>query len=247
MYNGRFFIRQQTYICGDFLEILQYPIYQKAGKRRRKCKPSSAIQARLNQKNREMRLIRLIHTNFTEDDIALHLTYREAQDPENAKKAITNFIRKLKRRMSRAGIELKYVLTTEKGKRRGRIHHHLIINGGLDRDEIEKLWGHGFSNTKRLQFGEDGVSGLAVYMVKSRFTYKAWSASRNLIQPEPIEKDGAVTLKEMEYAATAIENRNEYAYFEGLYPEYELAYAIYSKNEVNSGDYIYAMMRKRKR
>lgn len=245
MYKGRYFIRQQSYICGDYMEILQYPVFQKAGKRRSRCKPTSEIQRRLNQKNREMRLIRLIHTNFTEEDMALHLTYRDNPSEKTAKKAITSFLRRLKRKMAKKGIKLKYILTTEKGKKTGRVHHHLIINGGLDRDEIERLWGNGLANSKRLQFGPDGVSGLAVYMTKRDFTYKAWSASKNLKRPEPTVKDGAVTANEMERAVNAIESKNEHSYFEGIYAGYELTHAQYSKNAVNRGDYIYAMMRKK--
>ena len=32
-----------------------------------------------------------------------------------------------------AGLELKYVYTTEYGRKSGRVHHHLVINGGIDR------------------------------------------------------------------------------------------------------------------
>lgn len=76
MYQGRTFIRESVYVCGNYMDADIYPVFQKPGRRRSRCKPTSEIQRRLNQKNAEKRLTRLVHTNFTEDDIALHLTYR---------------------------------------------------------------------------------------------------------------------------------------------------------------------------
>ena len=246
MYKGRFFIRQQLWLCGDYMEISTYPVWQKAGRRRKKCRPTSAVQERLNRKNREMRLTRLIHMNFTESDIAVHLTYSDKVDQEEARRHITNFTARLKRRMAKAGLELRYILVTEAGKRSGRIHHHLIINGGLDRDEIEKLWGKGWANTKRLQFGDDGVSSLARYMVKGGVGYKAWSASRNLSKPEPVETDGGITMGDIEEQTDAIDHKRQYEYFESVYPEFELVESEYSKNSVNRGTYIYVMMKRKK-
>lgn len=75
MYQGRTFIRESVYVCGNYMDADIYPVFQKPGHRRSRCKPTSEIQRRLNQKNAEKRLTRLVHTNFTEDDIALHLTY----------------------------------------------------------------------------------------------------------------------------------------------------------------------------
>lgn len=245
MYKGRYFIRQRKYISGQYMEVMTYPVFQKAGLRRNKCGPTSEMQRRLNQKNREMRLTRLIHTNFTEKDIALTLTYKIKVTDEQAQKEITNYIRRLKRAMKKTGYELKYILTTEKGKTTGRIHHHLIINGGLSRDYTEKLWRNGYANSKRLQFEDDGVTALAHYMIKGGINYKAWSSSRNLMQPTVIEKDGEITVAGIEIMADNIEKKNGHSYYEELYPEYELIEAQCYKNNLNKGIYVYAMMRKK--
>ena len=53
MYKGRYFVRQTMYVCGDYMDADIYPVYQPAGKRRKKCRPTSKIQERLNQKNAE--------------------------------------------------------------------------------------------------------------------------------------------------------------------------------------------------
>ena len=250
MYKGRFFFRESVYLCGDYMDADIYPVYQPAGKRRKKCKPTKEIQKRLNQRNAEKKLTRLIHNNFTEKDLALHLTYKKGEHPEfeeEAQRDLYNFIRRLKRRYSRRGIELKYISCTEYGKRGGRVHHHLVVSGGVERDEIEHLWGKGFANTKRLQFDEDeGIAALAHYMTKERHFYKRWNQSRNLDIPQPYVRDGYVTATKMDELQTVIENKRAWAYFEEQYPDYELVGADSVINGINHGAYIHYEMRKRK-
>ena len=247
MYKGRWFIRESVYICGDYMDADIYPVFQPAGKRRRKCNPTSEIQAKLNQRNAEKKITRLVHNNFTEEDIALHLTYDEVNKPESreaAQKDLYNFIRRLKRRYAKAGLELKYISCTECGKVNGRVHHHMFITGGCDRDEIEKLWGKGYANSKRLQFGEDGVCGLARYVIKDRDAYKRWNQSRNLDIPEAQVRDGAVTSGDVAAMAYAIESKGAWEYFAERYPGFELTDAAVDINEVNRGMYIRVDMRK---
>lgn len=247
MYKGRFFNRETVYVCGDYIDGDIYPVFQRPGIRRKRCKPTKEIQARLNQKNAEKKLTRLVHTNFTEKDLALHLTYRRGSEPADeleAKKDLQNFIRRLKRLYTRFGLELKYISCTEIGIRGGRVHHHLIITGGMDRDRIEQLWGKGFANSKRLQFGEDGVTGLARYMVKDKHFYKRWNQSRNLIIPEPQKRDGSVHLDELEDLAEAIECGAGREWFENRYPGFELVEARAYRNNTNRGVYVSFSMRR---
>lgn len=248
MYKGRTFNRSVVNVCGGYLDGDIYPVFQPPGKRRDRCRPTSEIQKRLNQRNAEKKLTRLIHNNFGEDDVALHLTFRKGEEPEDldaAKRELKNYLKRLRRLYRKQGLEMKYISVVEYGKRGGRIHYHLILTGGVDRDELEKLWGHGYANSKRLQFGEDGVSGLARYITKDRVTYKRWSGSRNLKQPEPQVKDGAVTMADVEEMRDAIDSRNAHAYFERLYPGFELTEAACTQNGVNRGWYIHFEMRRK--
>ena len=250
MYQGRYFTRSSVNVCGDYMDGDIYPVYQAAGKRRKKCRPTSEVQEKLNQRNAEKRLTRLVHNNFSEEDIALHVTYRNGEYPESPEAAardLKNYIRRLKRKYKKAGLDMKYVSCTEYGKKSGRVHHHLIISGGLDRDELEKTWGKGFANSKRLQFGEDGVTGLTHYMVKDGIFYKRWNGSRNLVQPEPIVKDNEFNMGDVEDMREAIETKNGHAYFEALYPDYELIEASCTQNGVNRGWYIHFEMRKKRK
>ena len=78
----------------------------------------------------------------------------------------------------------------DRGKRGGRYHHHITVNGGIDRDTLESMWEYGYANSRRLQFTEDGLAGLGNYIVKSPVGGKAWTASKNLVDPEPRTRDG---------------------------------------------------------
>lgn len=246
MYKGRYFVRQTMYVCGDYMDADIYPVYQPAGKRRKKCRPTSKIQERLNQKNAEKKITRLVHMNFTQKDVALHLTYTNAPETaEQAQKDLYNFIRRVKRLRKKMGLPaLKYVSCTEFGKKTGRVHHHLILSGGVDRDTLEELWGKGYANSKRLQFHEDGVTGLAHYIVKEKEFYKRWNQSRNLEQPVPVVKDRGITVDQVAEMEEAIENKRAYEYFETMWPDYALNEATFTKNAVNMGNYIHIEMRR---
>lgn len=250
MYKGKSFNREQVYICGDYLDGDIYPIFQPPGKRKKKCKPTSAIQERLNQRNAEKKLTRLIHNNFDENDIALHMTYRPGEEPESeegAQRDVRNFLRRLKRRYAKLGIELKYISCTEYGKRNGRVHHHLILSGGLSRDEIEQLWGKGYANSKRLQFSDDGVSGLAHYIAKDKHFYRRWNQSRNLLVPEPAQYDGRLSMGDIEDITEQIDLDGGQRWFTELYPDFELVDAWWCRNNINRGAYIHFEARRRRR
>ena len=48
--------RQKKYHCGEYLEVVIYPVYAKAKGRGKRCKPTSEIQKRLNQRHAEGKL-----------------------------------------------------------------------------------------------------------------------------------------------------------------------------------------------
>ena len=132
---------------------------------------------------------------------------------------------------------------TERGKRGGRYHHHFTIHveKGIDRDVLEQLWtkteGHGYANTKRLQFTEEGLEGLGKYISKSPIGYRAWTASRNLIDPPPKTRDGRISGRK---ARELAENIQDGTRFEKLYPGYLRTKAETWHNDVNGGCYLFA-------
>lgn len=245
--QGRWFIREQVYVCGDLLTADIYPVFQPAGVRRKKCRPTRNVQRRLNEKNARLRFRRLLLMNFTEEDIVLHLTYAEAPDAEQAKKDIVNFLARVARKRKKAGLPpMKYMRRMEYGRKSGRIHHHVILSGGLDRDELEQCWGLGFADAKRLQLSYDEGASLARYMTKDGGAeYRRWSCSKNMTRPEPAVFDGRIGQRELRQMENAIETRNHKALFEGLYPDFWLETAEAYQNEINKGSYIHVEMRRR--
>lgn len=234
--------RENKIYCGNYLEVNIYPVYPTGKSRRKKNKPTSEVQKTLNQHNAENKLIRLLHTNFDERDLEIHLTYDENHvpaDEEQAKKDIQNFLRRVKRYRKKNNLdELKYISVTEKGSS-GRLHHHVTLNGGIDRDILEQLWGKGYANTKRLQFNKTGLVGLGRYIVKDPVFSKRWNASRNLKKPKERTNDSRITRKKAKELSRESENRVPY---EKLYPDYYFAECKSFYNDFNGGYYLSVRM-----
>ena len=163
--------REKKYTCGEYLDVYIYPVFETGklgGGKRAKKKPSTEAQKKLNQRHREEKLVRLLHANFTPEDLEIHLTYKGEQpgSDEEAARNLRNYIRRIQRLRKKMGLPpLKYIAVTERGKRGGRYHHHITVNGGIDRDTLESMWEYGYANSRRLQFTEDGLAGLGNYIV----------------------------------------------------------------------------------
>ena len=229
--------RETKYYCGDFLDVDVFPTFKKQRQRGERHKPTSEVQAKLNHSNAVRKLERLIHCNFTSADYALHLTYTDEHlphDTETAQKDVQKFLRRVRRWYKLQDKELKYICVTEKGTKSERVHHHLILNGGVDRSELESLWRLGYANSKRLQFTKTGVSGLAHYITKQPLLFKRWSASRNLTKPivrtnnNKYSRKRARELFEFNFSTESIER---------FYPGYFLSEVCPVLNVVNGGYY----------
>ena len=244
--------REKKIYSGKILEVDIYPIsiQERKQKRKKKEKESLPKQKNLNDKNAKKHLIRLINTNFTDKDLAVHLTYDNKSLPsseEEARKDVTNFLRRLKHYRKKNNLEdLKYIAVVEyrgqvEGKNPIRIHHHLIINS-MDRDKVEELWGKGRANADRLKEDEYGYEALGRYITKDPKGSKRWTQSRNLKQPTIKVNDFKIKKKIANEMVRAPEDR---AYFEKLYPGYIFTECKANTNDVLGGTYINIKMRKR--
>ena len=243
--------REKKYVCGSFLDVYIYPVYPQtvrpSGRRRRKRGPSRDVQQKLNQRHSTEKLARLAHANFTEKDLALELDYAiNPPDAEAARKDLQKFLRKVRYRYKKLGIELKYLWVMEVTKK-GRYHFHLILSGGMDRDDLEQLWGHGWANTKRLQFDEHGLTALSHYMAKphrredeTRLTYRAYNGSKNLIDPEPKINDSKIRSRKR---AAELADMDWNTWHE-IYPEYEVADLHPFHSDEYGSVYIFARLRR---
>lgn len=160
----------------------EYDPFPKRNSRERTGKISEPKQKLLNDKNAIRYLYQLIKANFNENDLRLDLTYKNKYLPKSEKDAVTairNYLQRVDRQRAKAGLsKAKYIVITEYGKKHRRIHHHVLISGGLDRDMMESLWcdrkrrgkdereSLGYANCDRLQFESEGIKGLMIYITK---------------------------------------------------------------------------------
>lgn len=240
----RSFYRETRYECGDYMEVNIYPVYSKAPCRRKKAKPTSETQQKLNDINAENKLVRIANANFKTGDLKVELTYSPSHlpaDDEEADKELKNFLRRVKRYRQKRGMsELKWIAVTEKGKRSGRYHHHLIMSGDINLFDLVQLWGRGIVGTDILIFDENGIASLAKYMMKQAREFmgkKRYSRSRNLIDPPAKQRDNRFSKRMIQELAKDTENRAEY---EKLYEGYLFSCANVVYNEANGGVYIHA-------
>lgn len=163
-------------------------------------------QQRINGRNAQKRLMRLICANFSKENGDLFVTYthgRELTEAEAAREE-RNLMARLERLRAKKGLsELKRICVTEK---QGRWHHHVIMNGGLTLEELKEVWG----DRGRMQLSplDDTYTyeDLSRYLTtehkppkgkpeadsvkEPRRKYaRRWHASRNLRQPEEKKKE----------------------------------------------------------
>lgn len=135
---------------------------------------------------------------------------------EEAEREVTNYLRRVQYRRQKEGLPpLKYMLVTAYTTKRNsekpvRIHHHIIMSGGLDRDVVEELWRKrkrkgqkkgdriGFCNADRLQSDENGIAALCTYLVKQSGGKKRWTSSHNLERPYSRTNDGKYNHRQIE-------------------------------------------------
>lgn len=204
------FIREKKVRFGEnFLDVDLYEmddgqitVNKKA--KRKHITPPHIIAA--NDRHSRNNLRQLIVHNFGAGDYYLTPTYAGKSPPlEEAQRQCANFFTRLKRLYSRYGIEFRGIYVTEGGRPKEdgthtRVHHHIVINGGVPREEIEKCWQgrqskdaetrRGFCNTAVIytEDGDRGCERIAEYMAKSRTKGQGkglhrWNGTRNLKRP----------------------------------------------------------------
>ena len=243
------FIREKRIYCGkEWLEVDIVPVTNMPEAGKGKTKESSQAQKNLNDKRSKRRFVQIANANFGEDDLHISATYNEEHLPmtlKEAEKNVHNYLDRVKRRMKRVtGQDLKYMLVTEytpdeeDEDKAVRIHHHIIINGGLNRDDLELMWSTtrinwnkandreyrkkidyiGFVNCDRLQPNENGIEGLVNYINKRKKGCKKWSTSMNLEKPKEKKNDHKYSFRKLRELAKTPEDKEVWR---KQYPGYE--------------------------
>ncbi len=182
--------------AGNTLIIEKYyaPRWHKKGiTRSANRKKTTEAQEKCNQRKAERKVTILLNANFHPGDWHLVLDYTQEHRPETTRQARKNmkpFMEKLRRIYRKAGMEVKYVVAVEFGKK-GGLHHHLIINSLPEAMEAIRIrWPFGRVHFNLLDdTGE--YSKLASYILKNRKYWKEaggkgkqYSRSLNLFEPE---------------------------------------------------------------
>lgn len=236
---------------GDQLELEIYPEFtrKQAGRI-----PTEAMRARnqkarqnLNERNSRKMCERVINANFTNQDIWATFTYDEDHVPASMDEAVRNmqnYIRRLNAHRKKAGLpNARYVYTTEVSEK-GRYHHHIVLDGDMSMDDVERIWTKGSRNqVRRLRKDKDGLTGMARYITKEKAKgKKRWTSSRGLEKPKETVNHYKFSKKDVQTAAVDPETIRRK--MERLYsPEgYSFSSVQVRYNKVNGGLYVYARM-----
>lgn len=280
----RSFIRQKTIYCGEEyreVDIFPYSTAQhiaiRRGQRSKKEKVTEPKQRNLNDKNARRYLVQLGNLNFGEEDLHVTATYSAKHLPGSvaeAERTASNYLRRVQYRRKKEGLPpLKYILVTaystgKDGEKPTRIHHHIIMNGGLDRDLLELMWtrerinwnrlhtdkkykaglrrrGLGFINADRLQPDENGIAALCAYLAKNPSGKKRWSSSQNLKKPYSRNNDTRFNRRQVEKLAKEHPPRS---YWEKMFPGWTPTgddYGVTTQYNDRTGWSIYLKLRRR--
>lgn len=260
------FVRQNRIRCGKewlYVELFQYTEEQrnmcrKKRKKREKLTPPKQID--LNEKRARRYFVQLANANFqTGIDLKLDLTYAPGNIPvslEEDERNVRNFLRRINYARKKAGLEpAKRIWVPTGGQisaRTGKptkIHHHILISGGMDRDEIEKLWKLGTANCDRLQDSETGCEAFSRYIFKQGNRLRRWRPSKNLEKPIRTSNDNKYSIRKLRRICESGEVFNP-EYWEKSYPGFRLAGAsdmaisADAPDEFNSNWRVYAKLRR---
>lgn len=283
MKKRKSFIREKKIFCGEeYLEVDIVRVTNKPEAGKKKKGKSSVQQQNLNDKRSRRRFVQIANTNFGAGDLHISATYNREHLPVTLKEAernAHNFLDRVKRKMKReTGRDLKFMLVTEytpedeegqqpapddmedKSIKAVRIHHHMIINGGLSRDDLELMWSKtrinwkkaddpeyrknvdslGFVNCDRLQPDGNGIEALVNYINKRKKGCKKWSTSMNLKKPEVRKNDSKYSYKKVCTLAKTPEDKE---YWRKAYKGYEPVKIDFQYNDY-TGWSVYLKMRK---
>ncbi len=181
--------------------------------KRKPKNPTTPSQKVANTTRAAFEATKLINENFKKGDYSICLTYDDESLPDDHKQArncIKNFLRNLKNAYNSEGFALKYIYNIEYSEK-GRLHHHLVVNGDVPLETIEKKWTYGHVHYKPLDdTGE--YSQLAEYIVKGEHweafggSGKKWVRSTNLFMPEE-----EITIEKSLKHLQELENTDGYA------------------------------------
>ena len=250
------YVKTRTIRSGELTEVECYPVYMGSYQRQlRKCRPTAEAMREINDRNARKKFQRMAECNFRAgEDYFLTLTYdgTAPEDKDQCDRDLRNYLSRVNRARKKLGLEKARAMGVIEVGEHGRLHQHLLIEGGLDRDKMEQLWRHGIANCSRIQQSKGGLAALKNYFTKCFDTKKAkrgkgrhrYFYTRNLRKPKVTESRTRISRRQ---AAMIAESADIYGtqIFRKKYPGQELQELTIRQTEWMPGAYIYAQMRRR--
>ncbi len=187
--------KTRTTKAGEMLECQSFPCFVDRADytRAKKYRPTREVQAALNARNAQRKFIRKVNANFSTGDLwgTFGWDYeRMPADMDAAWKEVGNYISRLRYHRRKAGLgNPKYMFViestpgrTERGEPETKYHVHMFLDGGFDRDQVERLWRGGeYPQTRRLRLKDfGGLTGVASYLTKKPEGRRRWGQSKGL-------------------------------------------------------------------
>lgn len=259
---GKMGYRRKTTKSGPRLDVEVVPVFGRGVitrlRKARTGRETPDSQKKCNDERSRLKLIQLVEANFTDKDVSMGLDYAgKTPDPERVDKDIRNFINRVRRLRRKMGLpEMKYIYAIggdempAAGYSGKRPHVHMITQGGIDRDDLEKMWGHGRANCDRLQPMDEGLGGISVYFTRQmqdrppKKGVRKWRASKNLIHPEPRGRDADMPNSRVRRIAYDFRNEAKEV-MEKLYPGYCYQDCKVKYSDIIDGVYIRCVLRRK--
>lgn len=268
--------RTKTIKAGPMVYVECYPVWDchraKTAKSEAKKEAHRRAQEKLNRRNARKKLDRLVNANFGEGDLIITCTYGHGKQPADdaqAARDIRNYMQRIKYKRKRLGLpEMRYIYVTEittSAQYGVRYHHHVIMSGGISRDEAEACWGKkhgGICNAKKCQPTDRHLTGFSRYLTEDkrertmeadgknpqRKMRRAWTPSKNLTDPDDhaTQADKKISIRKAGRIAETVEDfARAKEIFAKLYPECELLEITAKRSQWAAGVYIYAELRRK--
>ena len=205
--NPVLYYKTRTIRAGRMTEVECYPVYQgKYQRELQKTKATPEAMRTVNDRNARKRFERLAECNFSAGkDYALTLTYsgRAPENMDDCTREFRNYLNRVNRLRKKLGLDKARCMAVIETGKNGRLHHHILIEGGISRDRMEQLWSKGFANCDRIQSGPQGLTALARYMTKGFSTKRdtgrhRYFYTRNLRQPRITESRTRISRRQAE-------------------------------------------------
>jgi hypothetical protein len=235
------------------MRVNLYPVRRVATVRGVKKNPSRAAQVELNRRRAENLAKDIAHLNFPKEvrPIWVRLDYaffiRElGRNPtlEEARKMAKAYLRILRREYEKRGAEFKYMNFCQRGRKSGKVHHHILLTGvpeGMKREDVEALWKHGYGNVVGVKYQRGSIASLVSYSFKGTDVYR--SCSKNCKRPQEeayadgspasvYVRDGRIAMKDVRYID---DNPDDLAFIRKKFPGYEVAFVRKTPDSVELG------------